>query len=45
METSQFAFSQNVLGYEYALSRKNYAYHVLGFSRNTVSPFSEMLQM
>jgi hypothetical protein len=39
METSQFTFNQKV--YSYTISWESYAYHVLGFSGSTVSPFSE----
>jgi hypothetical protein len=39
METSQFTFNQKV--YSYDISWESYAYHVSGFSENTVSPFSE----
>jgi hypothetical protein len=39
METSQFTSNQKVCGY--TISWKGYAYHVLGFSGSTVSPFSE----
>jgi hypothetical protein len=39
MGTSQFTFIQKVYGY--AINWEGYAYHVLGFSASTVSPFSE----
>jgi hypothetical protein len=40
METSQFIFNQKAEGY--AISWEGYAYRVLGFSGNTLSPFSEV---